>query len=111
MRDAGLRSARKAGLASETDALQFRGLLLVVAEVADLGGPGILTHAGAAVGDTRLQPRYGDGAGTGTTILFGGGGGCVRQSINFHTATTTRITAAVAIHKRAALSLPPFTYC
>jgi hypothetical protein len=45
------------------------------------------------------------------TILFGGGGGCVRQSINFHTPITTRITAAVAIHKRAARSFPLITYC
>jgi len=29
-------------------------------------------------------------------ILFGGGGGRIRQSMNFQTATTSRITAIVA---------------
>jgi hypothetical protein len=46
--------------------------------------------------DQRLV-IYGVGAGTGITILFGGGGGCIRQSINFQTAITTRITTKVAI--------------
>jgi hypothetical protein len=32
--------------------------------------------------------------------VFGGGGGCIRQSINFQTAITTRITVALAIHAR-----------
>jgi hypothetical protein len=54
--------------------------------------------------------NHGDDAGTGTTILFGGGGGCIRQSINFHTAITTTITATVAIQKRVARSFPLITY-
>ena len=29
-----------------------------------------------------------------------GGGGCIRQSINFHAPRTTKITTAVAIQKR-----------
>ncbi|HWY51756.1 MAG TPA: hypothetical protein VNW72_09755 [Chthoniobacterales bacterium] len=44
---------------------------------------------------------YGFGAGTGIVTLLGGGGGCIRQSINFQTAITTRITTAVAIHARS----------
>jgi hypothetical protein len=31
---------------------------------------------------------------------FGGGGGCIRKSINFQTATTRIITAAVASQSR-----------
>jgi hypothetical protein len=42
-------------------------------------------------------------------ILFGGGGGCIRQSINFHTAITTRIAAAVAIQNRVARSFALIT--
>jgi len=53
--------------------------------------------------------NHGDGAGTGMMILFGGGG-CIRQSINFHTAITTRITATVAIQNRVARSFPLITY-
>ena len=41
--------------------------------------------------------NQGDGAGTGMITLLGGGGGCVRQSMNFHTAITTRITINVAM--------------
>lgn len=40
---------------------------------------------------------HGDGAATGIVMRFGGGGGCIRQSMNFHTAMTTIITRIVAI--------------
>jgi hypothetical protein len=61
------------------------------------------------IGNYKIK-IYGDGAGTGTTILFGGGGGCIRQSINFHTAITTSITAPVAIQNRVARSFALITY-
>jgi hypothetical protein len=54
--------------------------------------------------------NHGDGASSGATILFGGGGGCIRQSINFQTTITTRITATVAIHNRVARSFSLITY-
>ena len=44
----------------------------------------------------KLLTLIGSKGGVGTTTGCGGGGGCIRQSMNFHTATTTIITSKVA---------------
>lgn len=56
------------------------------------------------ISDQLILQNHGDGAGTGIVILFGGGGGCIRQSMNFQTAITTSTTSAVATQYR---TVPP----
>ncbi|GEM_PF-6057405 len=45
--------------------------------------------------DKRKIDIYGEACGS-----LGGGGACIRQSMNFHTASTVTITTTVAIQRR-----------
>ena len=45
------------------------------------------------------------GVAVGVAILFGGGGGVIRQSINFHTASTSKAVMIAATNCRVRLRL------
>ncbi len=51
------------------------------------------------------NPRPCYGVAAGIAILFGGGGGVIRQSINFHTASTSNAVMIAATNCRVSVKL------